>query len=342
MSRIAVNRLARQQRRPGPEPGERGFQAAELVRLATLAPSSHNAQPWRFRIDGHAIRIVPDLTRRLPLVDPDDAHLLRSLGCAAENLVHAASAQGFASHIVPADDGRSLRVELIREQGLTAGPYYRALLHRQCNRRNYSGEALPTAVLDRIQAAGTGPGIGTRLYVGERAQSAFIDCLRAGNQAQLGHPAFVRELIDWMRFNSADALRNQDGLASAALGKPALPRWLGRRLLPLILSPDRQTRQDAQALRSASGIAVIIADGNTRLDCIRSGMAAQRLLLEAEFHDVRTAFVNPAIETPGVGESFRSWLGVDGWPMLMIRLGRGPRAPYSLRRPVADVIDVGA
>lgn len=342
MSRIAVDRLARQQRRPGPEPGERSFQAAELIRLATLAASSHNSQPWRFRIDGEAIRIVPDLTRRLPIVDPDEAHLLRSLGCAAENLVHAAAAQGFASCIVPAADCRSLQVELIRDKGLTAGPYYRALLTRQCNRQHYSGEPLPTAVLDRIQAAGTGPGIATRLYVGKRAQSAFIDYLRAGNQFQLGHPAFISELIQWMRFNSADALTNLDGLASATFGKPALPRWLGRRLLPLLLSPVRQTQQDARALRSASGIAVIVAAGNTRLDWIRSGMAAQRLLLEAEFHDVRTAFVNQAIEAPGVSDSFRSWLGVEGWPMLMIRLGPGPRAPYSLRRPVADVIDFGA
>jgi len=221
MSRIAVDRLARQQRRPGPEPGEHSFQAAALIRLATLAASSHNTQPWRFRIDGEVIRIVPDLTRRLPIVDPDEAHLLRSLGCAAENLVHAAAAQGFASCIVPAAECRSLQVELIRDKGLTAGPYYRAL-------------------------------------------------------------------------------------------------------------------------RSASGIVVILAAGNTRLDWIRSGMAAQRLLLEAESHDVRTAFFNQAIEAPGVRDSFRSWLGVEGWPMLMIRLGRGPRAPYSLRRPVADVIDFGA
>ncbi|MCC5888212.1 MAG: hypothetical protein JJT88_17395 [Gammaproteobacteria bacterium] len=235
MSRIAVERLARQQRRPGPDPGEPRFQAAELLHLPTLAASSHNSQPWRFRIDDSAIRIVPDCTRRLPIVDPDDAHLLRSLGCAAENLVHAAAAQGFASQIIATDDG----------------------------------------------------------------------------------------------------------LASRVFGKPALPGWLGRRLLPNLLSPDSQTRRDAEAIRSASGIAVIIAQGNRALDWIRSGIVAQRLLLEAEFHDVRTALLNQPIEASGVNSTFRSWLGVSGWPMLLIRFGRAGRAPYSLRRPVADVIDVG-
>lgn len=342
MSRIAVERLARQQRRPGPDPGGPQFQAAELVRLATLAASSHNTQPWRFRIHQHAIHMVPDFTRRLPIVDPDDAHLLKSLGCAAENLVHAAAAQGFASQVVAADNGRSVNVELKRDHAMTSGPHYRALLLRQCNRQRYRGGTLPVAVLDRIQTAGTGPGVSTRLYVGDRIQEMFIDYLRAANQAQFGNPAWVGELMTWMRFNSAEEGKCRDGLASRVVGKPTLPRWLGQRLLPMLLDPDSQTRSDARAIRSAAAIAVIIAEGNSPLDWIRSGIMAQRLLLEAEFHDVRTAFLNQPIEAPGVSETFRGWLGVSGWPMLLIRLGRGDRAPYSLRRPVADVIDIGA
>ncbi len=44
----------------------------ELVRYATLAPSSHNTQCWRFALQEQAITILPDLTRRCPAVDPDD------------------------------------------------------------------------------------------------------------------------------------------------------------------------------------------------------------------------------------------------------------------------------
>jgi hypothetical protein len=66
----------------------------ELVRYATLAPSSHNTQCWTFPLQEKAIAIAPDLTRRYPTVDPDD-HLLRvSFGCATENLAHAALAAG--------------------------------------------------------------------------------------------------------------------------------------------------------------------------------------------------------------------------------------------------------
>ncbi|NJO13635.1 MAG: hypothetical protein HC872_09425, partial [Gammaproteobacteria bacterium] len=45
---------------------------AELVRCATLAPSSHNTQCWKFSLQDKAIAIRPDMTRRCPAVDPDD------------------------------------------------------------------------------------------------------------------------------------------------------------------------------------------------------------------------------------------------------------------------------
>lgn len=76
-------------------PADEAAQMKEIIRYATLAPSGHNTQCWRFRIEDHSIAILPDLSRRTPVVDPDDHHLFVSLGCAAENLVQAARAFGF-------------------------------------------------------------------------------------------------------------------------------------------------------------------------------------------------------------------------------------------------------
>lgn len=71
----------------------------ELVRYATLAPSSHNTQCWKFALDDGRISILPDLSRRCPAVDPDDHHLFVSLGCAAENLVQAGLVHGMKSEV---------------------------------------------------------------------------------------------------------------------------------------------------------------------------------------------------------------------------------------------------
>ena len=66
----------------------------DFIRYATLAANSHNTQPWRFRIIEGQIEILPDFSRRIPVVDPDDHHMFASLGCAAENLALAAAARG--------------------------------------------------------------------------------------------------------------------------------------------------------------------------------------------------------------------------------------------------------
>lgn len=82
----------------GSPSGEQGLQR-ELVRYATLAPSSHNTQCWKFALDDRHISILPDLSRRCPAVDPDDHHLFVSLGCAAENLVQAGLIHGWNSEV---------------------------------------------------------------------------------------------------------------------------------------------------------------------------------------------------------------------------------------------------
>lgn len=87
--------------RAAPRAAESGKLAHELIRCATLAPSSHNTQCWRFESVSGGILIRPDLSRRCPAVDPDDHHLYVSLGCAAENLRLAARAHGLGGETTP-------------------------------------------------------------------------------------------------------------------------------------------------------------------------------------------------------------------------------------------------
>ncbi len=78
--------------RPLPAPAD----IVELLRYATLAANGHNTQPWRFRVGDHRVDILPDFSRRTPIVDPDDHHLYASLGCAAETLKHC---RALARHV---------------------------------------------------------------------------------------------------------------------------------------------------------------------------------------------------------------------------------------------------
>ncbi len=71
-------------------------QVAELLHAATLAPSMHNTQPWRFRVlrDTETIELYADPDRMLPRSDPHGRAVHIACGAALFNLRVAAAAAG--------------------------------------------------------------------------------------------------------------------------------------------------------------------------------------------------------------------------------------------------------
>ncbi len=60
---------------------------------------------------------------------------------------------------------------------------------------------------------------------------AVLDFVVQGNTLQLSDTAFLKELKSWMLFSASDAVERGDGLFARSSGNPALPSWLGERLL---------------------------------------------------------------------------------------------------------------
>jgi hypothetical protein len=63
-SRKSYERADSEMQRPGKEGAESRVDMPELVRLATLAASSRNTQPWKFKIDRDSITVLP---RAIPI-----------------------------------------------------------------------------------------------------------------------------------------------------------------------------------------------------------------------------------------------------------------------------------
>lgn len=339
MSSAKYDRAAAEMRRSGSEGDGLDSGARELVRLAALAASSHNTQPWKFRVGEASIAVLPDFSRRCPAVDPDDAHLFKSLGCAAENLVHAAGAQGLAADVSFDPEAGEVAVRLERSASARAGDLFRAIPRRQCTRTAYDGSALTGEELRLLERAGRGAGVRTVLLTDRPRLDSVAEYVTRGNEAQLTDPEFRKELISWIRFNPRDALRTRDGLAGRANGRPAIPAWLAKLVVGLVLTPKAQAETDARHIRSSSAVAVFVAERDDRAAWVEAGRAYERLALQATALDIRNAFVNQPVEVPSLRPQFESWLGLSGeHALLVVRLGRAPLAPFSLRRPVEDVI----
>jgi len=311
--------------------------ASELVRYATLAPSGHNTQPWRFQLHGPGIDIVPDFTRRTPVVDPDDHHLFIGLGAAAENLALAAAASGTpgdwrfdpstATIVFRYAPGRIGETDLVT-----------AIPRRRSSRTAYDGRRISGSDQAALIAAAKVPGVDIVLLEGS-ALSTARDLVLSGNTAQMADAAFMRELKSWIRFNPERALATGDGLFSAASGSPVLPNWLGSAMFDLTFKAASENDKYARQMRSTPLIAVFAGAKAEPAHWTEVGRAAQRLALQATALGLAHAFMNQPVEVAALRPDLAALAGLPGRrPDLMIRLGYGPKMPFSSRRPSAAVL----
>jgi nitroreductase len=307
----------------------------DFIRYATLAASGHNTQPWRFRIAGERIEILPDFSRRTPVVDPDDHHLFVSLGCAAENLALAAEARGRQGQIsFEPENGGSVVFTFGGGPG-TGSALFDAIPKRQSTRAEYDGKPVSAADLRTLAAASAVPGVDLVLITGRPQIERVRDLVVAGNSAQIADAAFIRELKAWLRFSPREAIETGDGLFSAASGSPALPSWLGPRLFDWVFRADVENDKYARQIASSAGIAVFAAQKEDREHWVLAGRACQRFALQATALGLKHAFINQPVEVARLRPELASLIGLpDRRPDLVMRFGHGPGLPYSARRPI--------
>jgi len=311
-----------------------------LVADATMAASSHNTQPWRFEIGENLIRIVPDFTRRCPMVDPDDHHLYVSLGCAAENMVLAAASKGWVTVVEVRSSGDAHWVEVMLRPGTpVASPLADTIPRRQCTRAPYDGRQASVEDLLLLERAASGKGVIPILITDKNRLAAVAEFVAQGNTVQLRDPRWRKELIAWIRFNEREARRTPDGLWSRTSGNPEMPRALGELLLRVVLTPRAQNRKDVPWTKNSAGVVVFVSDVDDAPHWIEAGRCYERFALQATVLGLRNAFINQPVEVATLRNQLATWLGVGSrCPDLVVRFGYGPEMPKSFRRPVTDVL----
>jgi len=315
----------------------------ELVRLATLAPSGHNTQPWKFRLAPGLIELYPDKTRHLAAVDPDDRELWLSLGAALENLLVAAEHLGYHPEVTyhlagtPAD---YIAVALARTGAAPESPaaVFAAIRTRQSTRRPFDGKSVPAPALDQLTAAATGAGVGPLLFTG-RAMEPLLEYVKAGNARQMSDEAFKTELVKWVRFNDREALASRDGLLGRAASNPSVPRWVGQLLSGSSLNAKTQDKKDEANIRSSAGLLLFTSERNDPAAWLDTGRAHERFALRATALGLKYSYINQPCEVPELRAQVQAHLSLNNaFPQLLTRFGYGPAMPRSLRRPLSEVL----
>lgn len=339
-------------------------QLRHLCALAHLAPSTHNTQPWKFRIQeaDNSVVFVLDQQFVLPASDVVGRQSIISLGCALENFIVAASFYGFTCNtqiltpknltISPGETGTNRYLPVVRVTVAKSDPQMKlqslvkSIPERKIIRAEFiSNKPLPDTVLQELAAIPDGTA--TKLH-------SVTDLVRrlsiAEFQAQadgfvINSPRFSQELGEWLIPNDTTAPRGMPGVGFGLSDAEAVRMHRGlKHEIPL--QPDDGLRfalGGKIGLEKSPLIGFITTPSDTVEDWLAAGRTLERIFLTLTSHGIQYAVHAGIVEVALIKKIFSMTLGTLRPITALFRAGyvkneADARRPHSPRAPLTEVL----
>ena len=329
-----------------------------LVRAAILAANPHNSQPWLFHVTQTQIDLFSDRRRNLGTVDPFLIEMHIGLGCALENLLLAAAANGYITQVTLSPDASD--ETLVARIGLAPGSapvsaLYNMIPLRHTNRYPYdTGRPVTTETLDALSALGDDADVRVFWFASAQQRKPVGNLLVEAAHAFVADKA--QDVVDtgtWWRGTWQDIQQHRDGITLDAAGLPDLTRAIGK-MLPSVSVEQQDSsflQNTAEQVKTAGAFGLLaIHNRQDRTQQLRAGRVWERMHLWATTEGLAMQPLNQATErasrevvlgiTPHFGDALHSLVGDAAWQtILTFRIGysthEGLRSP---RRAVNDVV----
>ena len=318
-----------------------------LLNYAILAPSSHNTQPWSFKIVNDTIELYADKTRALPVADPDYRELIISCGAALFNLRIAIRHFGYGDivDILPERDNINLLARIClgskRVVKLEENFLFRAISKRTTNRNEFDNRQLPESLISELESATGNEGSWLQIMteiIPKTNRKAVIDLIAEGDRLQMADPLFRQELAQWIHTNNSPT---HDGMPPHAYGMNHNLDAIAPLISWTIRSFDlgkSQSFKDCKLASQAPVLMLISSEDDNPQAWIETGEALAHLLLRARIDDVWASFFNQPIQVPYLRSRLQTLFPEHGYPQIMLRLGYAREIEGTPRRSVDEVV----
>lgn len=315
-----------------PSTGDIEEQATFLLRYAILAPSSHNSQPWEFRVTGNEIAVGADESRWLEAADPEKRELYISVGCALENLCIAAEHFGFDLQVAyhePNNADYVATVTLLDDAELsTSRPseLFGALTTRYTSHEPFENRLLGDGIYEKLKALVVEDDISLHLVDDSDMKTAISELQAEADRLLMEDPAYRKELGHWI------------GLG--ALGSSWLMARIGQAVVTHLDIGDREAKKNSTLIESAPVVAVLTTESDDPRARIRTGQAFERVALLATTDGVAVHPMSQTLERPELRTRLGELLDTAGVPQHLFRLGyTDEAAEHTPRWPLETFLD---
>lgn len=315
-----------------------------LLESAIRAPSSHNSQPWLFKVGvgRESIEIHIDPRRRLSEADPSSRLLYVSLGCVMANLMVAADFIGLAyrmEYFTAYPSNLAVRMNFLGKKQTSRESVFRAIQERRSNRNRYKNTAMPAKILNELREIVRGFGSDLRVdFIEHYIQKERVADISSRAMAKImARDTFRKELASWLRINWS---RKKDGMPGSGHGMSLITSIIA----PYILRHIDVSRVEAQKERTRilnfPIVAIISSKKNIPSNWLRAGELLEMILLTAQSHSIDSTIRVAAIEEPKARDELRQALCLSKFQTQMLfGLGYAEKtAPHSPRRRLKDFI----
>jgi len=312
-----------------------------LVSAAILAASPHNTQPWVFKVSNSAIELHIDKRRNTGALDPylREEHI--GMGCALENLMRAAPANGYAATatLVPGKLGpipAQPKLELVARVELAPGggeqdELYNAIPRRHTNRGNYDRHRpLPADFVEALSQLPPDENVKLFLFTKEADRKKITQVSSAANKELYSDPGVLAGVHHWVRLPWSAVQKFRDGLTIDAFGLPpvatAMCKMMPQSMLLWLASRDAKESYSHLMLSAPLFGFIGVRDRYDQQNCLLAGRTWQRLHLFATARGIAARPDNEAVEMV----DHQRWLGKPASYVALLNGftdGDGPREP---------------
>ncbi|MGN8647358.1 Acg family FMN-binding oxidoreductase [Gracilibacillus sp. HCP3S3_G5_1] len=259
-----------------------------LVSDAVLASNPHNTQPWLFKVTDSYIELYADENRNLGAFDPLRREMFMGLGCAIENLMLSAYAQGYEPKLRYKPNSLEpfciARVDLIQSKKV-ASPLYKAIPHRHTHRGEYDTDRLVSnATLKEIEnLIKDEKKVNITWFSSPEEKQVVGELIVEATEAIIADEEMSAESNKWFKENWKDIQEERDGITLDAQGSSFFIRSLGKILPPMSHESNNQfwlssTKKVHTATAATYGL-ISVRDSNDNEQRARAGRAWQRIHL---------------------------------------------------------------